>query len=104
MVRLGSLMRRKALDSTLSRRAVKGEPPHMWEQYSMQGRISPTYNWRSCSEEKYVRHLNSTPSFLEADFATSEMCCLQDKFEVIPMPKILIEFRGWITLLSNTIS
>jgi len=43
-VRLGLLLRRMSLDSTLSRRAAKGKPSHIWKQYFMQGQISPTYN------------------------------------------------------------
>ena len=41
-------MRRKALDSTLLRRAVCVEPPQICEAYSIKGRTTPLYrasNW-----------------------------------------------------------
>ncbi len=37
------LMRRRALDSTLSRRAVCVEPPHTCDAYSIRGRTRPLY-------------------------------------------------------------
>ena len=41
LARLGLLMRRMALDWTLSRRQIVnfGAPPQTWEQYSKEGRI-----------------------------------------------------------------
>ena len=45
LVRLGLLMRRMALDWTLSRRQRVdfGAPPQTWEQYSKEGRIWDLY-------------------------------------------------------------
>ena len=46
-MRLGLLMRRMALDWTLSRRQRVdfGAPPQTWEQYSKEGRIWDLYIW-----------------------------------------------------------
>ena len=46
----------------------------------------------------------STPYFLEVDLAIWIMWFHQHKFEAISTPKILIELRGLITLLSKIIS
>src|ERR1044072_4480879 len=48
LVRAGKLIRRKALDSTFSRRTVCVEPPQICEAYSIQGRTTSLYrasNW-----------------------------------------------------------
>ncbi|KAG0418443.1 hypothetical protein EQH57_0739 [Dictyocoela roeselum] len=41
LVRAKEFIRRKALDSTFSRRDVCVEPPHMCEAYSIQGQTTP---------------------------------------------------------------
>ena len=53
---------------------------------------------------KNFLHRKSTPNFLEADLAIWTMWFRQDKLEAISIPKILIEVRGLITLLSKIIS
>ena len=54
LVRLGLLMRRMALDWTLSRRQRVdfGAPPQAWKQYSTEGRIWDLYIDRRCADEK----------------------------------------------------
>lgn len=66
------LLNRILLSGELSRKAsiplgrvylyVEVEPPLMWEvQYSIQGQISPLYNWKNCSQEKNFWYLNKIP-------------------------------------------
>ena len=60
-MRLGLLMRRMALDWTLS--GVDFAPPQTWEQYSKEGRIWDLYIDRRLEDEKNPRALVRKPSF-----------------------------------------
>ena len=61
-MRLGLLMRRMALDWTLSRRqGVDFEaPPQTWEQYSKEGRIWDLYifSWSRFAKGPLIRKVN----------------------------------------------
>ena len=71
MVRLGLLMRQRALDWTLSRsqRVDFGAPPQTWVQYSKEGRIWDLYIDRRREDEKKPRALVRKPSFRDACLA-----------------------------------
>ena len=71
LVRLGLLMRRMALDWTLSRRQRVdfGAPPQTWEQCSKEGRIWDLYIDRRWEDEKNPRALARKPSFWDACIA-----------------------------------
>ena len=79
------------------------KPPQMCEQYSKQGWMRPIYSLNSCSDEKYLRHQNKTPSFFKPDLAIWSIWAFQDKLEEICTPKIFIEERDSIKLFSNKI-
>ncbi len=66
-------MRRKAFDSTLFKRAVCVEPPHTWDTYSIQGRISPLYIVSIWEGEQCCWRLYRMPNFEEADLAREKI-------------------------------
>ncbi len=66
-VRKGELMRRRALDSTLSRKAVCLEHPHKCYAYSIRGRIRPLYMDINSVGQRNWRRRYRTPNFQEAE-------------------------------------
>ena len=86
-----------AFNWTLSSRATPGKFCQICLQYSMRGRIVPTYREKSCLGVKHFLSRNNTPSFWEADFARVDMCPFQVKSDLKVRPKMLSVSQVWRT-------
>ncbi len=71
--REGELMKPRALDSTLSRRAVCVEPPYICDAYFIRGWTRPLYMDINCAGERNWQRRYRTPYFEEADLVREEM-------------------------------
>ena len=93
LMRLGLLMRRMALDWTLSRRQRVdfGAPPQTLEQYSKEARIWDLYINRRWEDEKNPRALARKPSFWDACSAREWMWVFQVRLNERERPNYVRE-------------